>query len=141
MPRLLIPVHDSPSSYRLLEHFLTKLTWFREPVEIHLLTVQPSLHGDVGMFINAEQIRNFHQEEGLKVLVPFRAQLDAAGVDYEYHIGVGNPAEIIDRYAREKACDEIVMGTSGRGPIATLFMGSVPAQVLQLTSLPVLLIK
>ena len=103
MPRLLIPVHDSPSSYRLLEHFLTKLTWFREPVEIHLLTVQPSLHGDVGMFINAEQIRNFHQEEGLKVLVPFRAQLDAAGVDYEYHIGVGNPAEIIDRYAREKA--------------------------------------
>lgn len=141
MPRLLIAVDDSQASLRLADQLLTQLAWYRDPVEIHLLNVRPSLHGDVGMFIEAEQIRDFHEEEGLKMLAPIREKLDAAGVAYQHHICVGDPAETIDRYARDQACDEIIMGASGRSPIAALFMGSVPAQVLHLTDLPVLLIK
>ncbi len=141
MPKLLIPVDDSESSIRLADHLFNKLAWYKEPVEIHLLNVRAALRGDVGMFIDAEQIRQFHHDEGLKVLAPIRERLDAAGVPYQIHIGVGDPAEVIVQYAREAGCDEIVMGASGRSPIAALFMGSVPAKVLHHTDLPVLLIK
>jgi nucleotide-binding universal stress UspA family protein len=125
----------------MAEHLLAKLSWFREPVEIHLLNVRPSLRGDAGRFIDAEQIRRFHQEEGLKVLAPVRERLDAAGIPYQFHIGVGDAAEVITQYAREQGFDEIVMGASGRSPVAALLMGSVPAQVLHLCDLPVLLIR
>ncbi|SMF96498.1 Nucleotide-binding universal stress protein, UspA family [Methylomagnum ishizawai] len=141
MLKLLIPVDDSPSSLRLAEHLYARLAWYKPPVEVHLLTVRPALHGDVGMFIDSEQIRQFHQEEGLKVLAPIRERLDADSIPYQIHIGVGDPAEVIVQYAREKDCDEIVMGASGRSPFAAFFTGSVPARVLHIADLPVSLIK
>lgn len=141
MPKLLIPVDDSPASLRLAEHLSSRIAWYREPVELHLLNVQAGLPGDVGMFIDSGQIRDFHHEEGIKALAPVREKLDAAGVAYAFHIGVGDPAEVIDRYAREQGFDEIVMGASGSSPLAALFKGSVSAKVLHLTHLPLLLIK
>ena len=141
MIKLLVPVDDSPASLRLAEHLFSRLAWYKEPVEIHLLNVQPNLRGDVGRFVDAEQLRQFHQEEGMKVLAPIRERLEADGIACQIHIIVGEAPEVIVQYAREKDCDEIIMGASGRSPIAALFSGSVPARVLHLTDLPVLMVK
>jgi len=43
--------------------------------------------------------------------------------------------------AEERGCDQIVMGTHGRGTIAGLLIGSVATKVLHLAKAPVLLVK
>ena len=70
-----------------------------------------------------------------------RPLLDQAGVAYHYHIVVGDPAEMIVRFAGEKEFDQIVMGPRGAGGIQGLLLGSVTSKVMQLAKTPVLLIK
>jgi nucleotide-binding universal stress UspA family protein len=141
MFRILVAVDGSESSDRAVAHLLKKLAWYKEAVEIHLLTVQAALPSDVSRFISTEQLEGFHREQGEATLVSARRILDEAKVPYRTHIGIGEPAHVIEQYAREQAIDQIVMGTRGLGSVAGLVMGSVTTKLLSLTTIPVLLIK
>lgn len=141
MIRLLVPVDGSEYSNRAVEELIKRLAWYRERPEIHLLNVQFPLHGDVKMFIESDEIRRFHHDQGVKALQNARDKLQAAGVSYVFHVGVGEPAQAIARYADEKQCDQIFMGTRGLGTIAGLLLGSVATKVIHLTKVPVLLVK
>ena len=70
-----------------------------------------------------------------------RGILDQAGIAYQFHITVGDPAEMIVRFATEKQYDLIVMGPRGRGGLKGLLLGSVTSKVMQLSQIPVLLVK
>lgn len=141
MLKLLVPVDGSENSLRLVEYLIKWLGRLAEPVDLHLINVQPSLHGDVGMFLSSEQIRDYHHDEGIKALRAARDILDAAGVLYTFHISVGDPAELIVQFAHDQQCDQIVMGTRGLGSLARLLLGSVASRVIQLADVPVMLIK
>ncbi|WP_333839089.1 universal stress protein [Pelomicrobium sp.] len=142
MPKLLVPVDGSENSLRAVDFVIKKAGWYREPVEIHLLNVQPPIvSGNVTMFISQDQLNDYYQEEGLKALASARAKLDAARVPYKHHILVGDPAEMITRFARERGCDQILMGTRGLGAIGSLLLGSVATKVIHLADVPVLLVK
>lgn len=141
MLKLLVPVDGSQNSTRSIGYLIQWLNRLAEPADIHLLNVQPGLHGDVGMFLSHEQIRNYHHDEGVKALQTAREQLDAAHVDYTFHISVGDPAEVIVQFARDQHCDQIVMGTRGLGKFSILLLGSVASKVIQLAEIPVMLIK
>jgi nucleotide-binding universal stress UspA family protein len=141
MYRLLVPVDGSTSSERALAHLLKVAPVYKDGVEVHLLNVQRGLPGDIGLFISRDQIQSFHREQGEKALAPARARLDAAGVPYATHILVGEPGSAIAQAAREKNCDQILMGTRGHGGIPGLFLGSVAWKVIELTDVPVLLVK
>ena len=54
---------------------------------------------------------------------------------------VGMPAEEILRYARHHAIDLIVLGTHGRGRVASAFLGSVAEQVLGHAKCPVMIVR
>lgn len=141
MLRFLVAVDGSETSGRMIDHLLKKNAWYKEPIEVHLLNVQHPLHGDVTTFVDKEQIQQYHHDEGIKALADARAKLDAAGVRYVFHIGVGEPAQVIAHYARERQCDQIVMGSHGLGPVTSLVLGSVTTKVMHLTDLPVLIVK
>jgi nucleotide-binding universal stress UspA family protein len=141
MFRILVPVDGSDTSSRAVDHLLKKLGWYKSTIEVHLLNVQHPLHGDVAMFLSAEQIERFHHDEGIKALAAARAKLDAAKVPYLFHVGVGDPAHVIVHYAKEKDCQQIFMGTRGHGTVAGLLMGSVTIKIIHLTDVPVLLVK
>lgn len=141
MLKLLVPVDGSENSLRLVEYLIKWLGRLAEPVDLHLINVQPSLHGDVGMFLSSEQIRDYHHDEGIEALRAARDILDAAGVLYTFHISVGDPAEVIVQFAHDQQCDQIVMGTRGLGGLARLLLGSVASRVIQLADVPVMLIK
>jgi len=74
-------------------------------------------------------------------LQPARAKLDAAGLKYQCHILVGEPAEKIVQYARENGCEQIFMGTHGRGAVSKVLLGSVASKVVALSDVPVVLVK
>jgi nucleotide-binding universal stress UspA family protein len=142
MPKLLVPIDGSEPSLRCVEHLLGILHWFKEPVEIHLLNVQHALRQDVSRFVPADAVKGFHHDEGVAALAGARARLDAAGVGYIVHVGVGeHVAETIVHYARERGIDQIVIGSHGRSAVADLLLGSVAQGVVQRTSLPVLIVK
>ncbi|MFL6621221.1 MAG: universal stress protein [Sulfurifustis sp.] len=141
MRRLLVPFDGSDASGRALDHAQRALSSYKEGAELHLLNVQPPLPGDVAMFVGAETCRKYHQDEGAKVLAPARARLEAAKVPYVWHVSVGDPGEVIARYAKEKGCDEICMGTRGLGRVAGMLLGSVTTKVIHLSPVPVLLVK
>jgi nucleotide-binding universal stress UspA family protein len=57
--------------------------------------------------------------------------------DIEIIVAEGTPWEEIDRVARARGADLIVMGTHGRRGIARALLGSVAARVLRTASIPV----
>lgn len=143
MLKWLVPVDGSESSVRAVSHMLGKLEWFKQPIEIHLLNVQHLMpYGNrVTSVLGPDTVAQYHHEEGLAALQPTRAKLDAAGVKYVFHIGVGDAAETIVEYAKEKGCHQIVMGTRGLGSVSNLILGSVATKVIHLSDIPVLLVK
>ena len=141
MLKILIPVDGSSYSERAVKQVL-ELADSGAKLAITLLNVQiPIASGHVRMFISQDEVNSYHQDEGLAALANSRALLEAAGVPYNYHIGVGRVAETIVRFAREGNIDKIVMGTHGRGGLLELLLGSVAHEVLKNATVPVLLVK
>lgn len=143
MLKILVPVDGSKHSGRTIDHVLRDMQWLKETPEIHLLNVQHHMpYGQrVSSVIGHDKVAEYHREEGMAALKPEMAKLDSAGVKYHYHIGVGDPAEVIVQYARDKACDEILMGTHGLTAMGSVIMGSVATKVVALTNVPVVLVK
>lgn len=143
MLKLLVPVDGSECSGRALDHLLKVIGWCKDEAEIHLLNIQPSMpFGQrVTAVVGQDKINQYHQEEGMAALRLAMQKLDAAGVRYHYHIGVGDAAETIARYAAAKQCDQVFMGTRGLGPVSNVLLGSVATKVIHLSPVPVVLVK
>jgi len=143
MLKFLVPVDGSEPSVRAVDHLMKQLGGFKEAAEIHLLNVQhPIPYGNrVSSVVGHDKLAQYHKEEGMAALKPAMQKLDAAKVQYHYHIGVGDAADIICRYAMEKGCDQIFMGTRGLGSVSSLLLGSVATKVIHLSPVPVLLVK
>lgn len=142
MLSLLIAIDGSDYSERAVNYALRRAARSNEPLSAHLLNVQTPLTGvNVKIFISQESLQDYYREEGTAALTPARRRLEEAGIACEHHIGVGDPGHVIAEYARSKNCDEIVMGTHGRGVLSGAVMGSVAQKVAHLASVPVVLVK
>jgi nucleotide-binding universal stress UspA family protein len=141
MVKILMPIDGSAASDKAVADFIQLLDWYKETPEIHLLNVQLSLHGDISMFIDKETIQQFHQENGMKKLQNARDLFNQAGLSCQYHITVGDPAEIIVQFAKERFFDQIVIGARGLGAVKSLLLGSVASKLIKLSSIPVLVLK
>ncbi len=138
---ILVPVDGSTFSDDAVRHIIN-MAHSGARNEIHLLSVQiPVASGHVKMFVSQEQINSYYHEEGTKALASARALLDAEKIAYDHHIGVGHVAETIVAYAKEKRCDQIIMGTRGAGAISNFVIGSVATKVIHLADMPVTLVK
>lgn len=141
MLKVLLAVDGSETSLHAVSHVVKRLTDAKDGYQVHLVTVQYPLHGSVSTFINAAQLKQYHQDEGMKVLTPAREKLEATGVACQVHLFVGDPAEVVTRFAKEHGCDEIVIGTRGLSGIAGLLVGSVATKIIHLAEVPVVLVK
>ena len=137
--RILLPVDGSTGSTAAVQYVIRKLT--AAPTELHVLNVQPPLPYAAASLVDSATVKDFHLEEGNKALAGIRALLDKAGIKYESHVAIGEPGEVIATYSEQRNCDEIVMGTRGLGRIAGMLLGSVAYKVLQLSKVPVTLVK
>lgn len=142
MPKILVPVDGSKNADRAVAYAIKFIANSKEPVELHLLNVQtPIVSGDVKMFISQEDINAYYRDLAAKALASARAALDAAGVRYAHHIGVGQLAETVIAYATDKQCEQIIMGCRGLGAVSGLVMGSVATKVVHLSAVPVTIVK
>jgi YjbE family integral membrane protein len=109
-PAVLFVVDDAANAERAGERFARLLERYREPVTVHLLSVQPPAHGDVSTFVGADSLQDYHHEEGAKALRPVRERLERSGVPYHSHIGVGDPEHVVAHYAKETGSEQIFFG-------------------------------
>ncbi len=142
MLKVLVLVDGSKNSDRAVKFLIQKIPLYKEPLEIHLLNVQvPIASGNVKSYFSREQLADYYQDEGNAALASARKLLDAAGVKYAYHIGVGDIGDTVMRYVKEKQLRQIVMGTRGLGSVSGLLLGSVATKVIHSAQVPVLLVK
>lgn len=141
MMRFLVPVDGSPHSERAIAHVI-RLAQCRERSQIHVINVrEPVDSWEVRSFLTEEEIARIQQKEGEEDLRRARALLEAAGIPYEARVLAGPVPQTIAEYAAANHCDQIVMGTHGRGGLASLFLGSVAAKVIHLAPVPITLVR
>lgn len=140
--KILLPVDGSPCSERALARFIASLAWFNGSAEIHLLYVHlPIPLGRGQGVVGHQQVEDYYRDEGLAQLVAARGRLSDAGLSFVTHVHVGQPAEVIVKFAREHNCDLICMGSHGHTALVSAVLGSVTSQVMHLADRPVMLLK
>lgn len=138
---LLVPIDGSDHALRAIDWLVRQLPEWKTLPTVHLLTVQPSLHGDISRFVSAAQLQDYHREEGDKALAPAAARLQAAGITAQTHVRVGESAALIQEFAAEKACDQIIIGTRGHSGLSGMLLGSVATKLAHLSTVPVTLVR
>lgn len=137
----LVPVDGSAVSLAPIDWLIARRDDWRALPEIHLLSVQPPLTGDASRFVDAEQLKDFHREEGLKALAEAQRRLVTAGFAPQLHVAVGEAAPTIADFAASRACDQILIGTRGHTGLGGTLLGSVAAKLVHLAKMPVLLVR
>ncbi len=137
----LVPIDGSDTSLHSIPRVIANARECREAPKILLINVQPTLPNDIGRFINADTIREFHLESGMKALAAARDQLTAAGLPPELHVLTGEAATTITAFADSHGCSQILIGTRGHSGLAGTLLGSVAMKVAHLSSVPVLLVR
>lgn len=137
----LVPVDGSAVSLKPVDWIIAHHDDWKALPAIHLLSVQPPLTGDASRFVNAEQLRDFHREEGLKALAEAQRRLDAAGIVPQLHVSVGDSAETIVEFAKSRGCGLIMIGTRGHTGLGGTLLGSVASKVTHLAPMPVLVCR
>lgn len=78
---------------------------------------------------------------GAHTLEPAEALLKAAAIPYECEVASGDPAHTLIDILERFACDLVVMGASGTGPLRSALLGSVSNEVLHAATVPVMIVK
>ena len=141
--RVLLAVDGSEHALKAVGHLVGLRADLREgpTLEVHLLSVQRPLSGDVNRFLSGQTIDDYHRERSEAALAPARAALDAAGLAHQDHSRVGEPGPTIAEVCREQACDMIVMGARGLGAASAALLGSVAQSAIEHATVPVLVVK
>ena len=141
--KILVAVDGSKYSIDAVRFLTANLTWAREQPQVELLHVHapvPKLSG-LGAVIGKKQLERYYQEQGAEALAAARQLLDAAKMPYNAHVLVGPPAETIVAHAKKARCDLLLIGHRGMGAAANMVLGSIATKLLQLSPIPVLLVK
>jgi nucleotide-binding universal stress UspA family protein len=141
MQKILVPVDGSVAS----EHAVLRVIRVAQhgiKADVHLLHVAAPLPlEDIPELAKPGLVGRLSADEADRAFDKSQRLLAEAGVQYSARAVAGDPAQEIALYCDVHACDEIVMGTRGLGPMKDLLLGSVATKVLHLVKVPVTLVK
>jgi nucleotide-binding universal stress UspA family protein len=139
MQLIVVAVDGSKPAERAVKHVIALHT-SGMALQVLLLNVQPEWAPPRSRDEKREGVR-LHLAAGERATRSAKSLLALAGVPFKSALRVGPAAEHILKLAREKRCDQIVMGSRGRGALAGLVLGSVAMKVLQLAGVPVTVVR
>jgi nucleotide-binding universal stress UspA family protein len=140
--KLLVPCDGSESALRAVRHAAAEAASAGSAIEIYLLyVIEPMTPVALSEAFSAQRLDDRFPPQAAQALQPAIAVLAQAGVRYSLHCIFGQPGAEIAAYARSAGCDAVIMGTRGRGSLASLMIGSVATQVVKLVDIPVTLVK
>ncbi len=138
MKRILVPIDGSDNAAQALR-YLADRRKSGEKAEILLLNVQPGMPSN--RFVSKQEIKAYQASESEKALGTAKVRTLQRLLKADAYSEVGDPAETIVKFAKKCGASEIVMAARGLGNLKGLFLGSVATKVVQLSSLPVTIVK
>jgi len=142
MRKLFVPIDNSDNANRALQYAI-RLAKEIGSIELHIVHAHepPFVYGEAAVHMTEEKARALQKRHSEDLLRAATEVAKAAGVSSVSEVLVGDVPQVLAKYAEEKGCEGIVMGTRGMGAIGNLVMGSVATKVIHLTKLPVTLVK
>ena len=140
MKSLLVSVDGSPNADRAVA-FAIRMAQAVQGMKVIVLNVQEQLERWYAHGLASDSSREHLKQQGQAQAAAARKLLDESGCPYEFLIVFGKPAETIVQVAMDHGCSGIVMGTRGLGELQNVFIGSTSFKVVQLSDLPVTLVK
>jgi two-component system, OmpR family, sensor histidine kinase KdpD len=135
--RVLVPFDGSPSALRAVQHVVS-LARAGHRGTVLLLNVQsPSAKSSPPDANSGVQLR----AAGEAILDIASQLLDAQHIPYQGEVLAGKAPEAIAAAVDRHQIDLVVMGSTGMGTVARLFLGSVAMAVVQESKVPVTLVK
>lgn len=142
MLKLLLPVDGSDFSNRAVDYAIRRVRAERDGAHVHLLNVQPPIATPhVKLLIDRDSLDDYYSDESEAVLAPALKKLADAKVSATAHKSVGSAVDHVIERCQSEHCDEIVIGTHGRGGFQGALMGSVAQKVVHAAQVPVVLIR
>lgn len=139
--RILIAVDGSEIALRAARYAMNLAATLKKKPELILFYADEPLLRAVAAHLGLEGAARYHAENGEASMRKARALFKRAKIEVQEHQSVGDPAATILKYAKSNRCDLIVMGSHGRSPIKSLFLGSVTSKVLGAAAVPVLIVR
>jgi nucleotide-binding universal stress UspA family protein len=135
--RILVPFDGSPGALHAVQHVVS-LARAGHHGNILLLNVQavPAKGSSLGAELDMPA-----RAAGEAILEKASQLLDAQHIPYQCEVLAGLPPEVIAAAVGRHQIDLIVMGSTGMGTLARLFLGSVATAVAQDSKVPVTLVK
>lgn len=135
---ILLPTDGSDKMTTVIDHAATLAE--THDAKLHALyVVNTASLSDLPMDSSWEGVSQALKREGEHALAQVEER--ATGVDLTTQMVDGSPSKEIIRYATERDCDVIVMGTHGRSGFDRLLLGSVAERVVRSSEVPVLTIR
>ncbi len=88
-----------------------------------------------------EEVETFFREKTKDALDSTIKVFGDLGIEVEGATKVGNPAQDVVEYAKEKGFAQIVVGSRGMGSLKGIVLGSVSSKIVQLAGCPVTVVK
>jgi len=141
--KVLVAVDGSNGALNAVKNLINHVDWYRQKPRVDLVYVNLPLPQPAWMsaVVSQKQIEAYYREEGESALAEARKLLDAARIEHDDHILVGQIADTIVELAASRDCAFIAMGTHGRTEAGNILLGSIATRVLHSSRLPVLLVK
>lgn len=139
--KILLPIDGSELSLHEVRYALRLV---REGLQASFLLVnvqQPSTLYEVVTWPDPELRAAGTRAAGEDALQPAVQLLREAGLDCDTEVVAGDPAHAMVDLIEEHACDMVILGTRGAGPLQSILQGSVAQSLLRDSPVPVLLVK
>lgn len=140
--RILIPLDGSPLAEKALE--IAEPLALAAGMEVLLLRVVPPippLIEGARIIMTADEVAALERREAEAYLAGIATGLRGRGLRVRPLVRVGDPARAILATAEAEGATLIAMATHGRGGLGRLLFGSVTAQVMRASPVPVLTVR
>ncbi|MNJ32267.1 universal stress protein [Pseudomonas alkylphenolica] len=144
MHKILVAIDGSEHSERAVQYLIGLIQdggLLGGSVEVHLINVQPLLPTRIAHGMLDDEIDRYYGEKSAEDSKKAVALLKQEGIALTFHALQGDAASRIVACSQSLGCDGIILGSHGNGFLAGIFLGSVAAKVIQLSDIPITLVK
>lgn len=138
MKNLLIAVDESDAAFKAAQLTLPLADALGARVSL-LLVVPPMIMPGEAPFAPLEEIHRAETRRGLDLLQAIARRLGRDSLDLI--VKIGPPAETIVEVAEINGADLVVVGSTGKGAVKRMLVGSTADRVVHLCSKPVLVVR
>jgi nucleotide-binding universal stress UspA family protein len=140
MKRFLVAVDGSDASVKAVKAVLSLAEPLGAGVTL-LYVVPPMVGAGDAPWAPLDEIHSNEVKHGQKVLAEVLATLGKTALTVETRAVVGPPVETIASTAADEDYELVAVGSTGKGAVKRLFLGSTADRLVQLSQKPVLIVR